>query len=77
MSDSTGRNSLDKFRKRLQNIPMIAISGDSPDIPNIRYDNKNGITRGVYHMVRNQRCRKIAMVGGPEDNPDTRERVEA
>ncbi|MBR3039077.1 MAG: hypothetical protein IKI20_00260 [Lachnospiraceae bacterium] len=56
---------------------MITISGDSPDIPNIRYDNKNGITRGVYHMVRNQRCRKIAMVGGPEDNPDTRERVEA
>ncbi|MCR4813334.1 MAG: GGDEF domain-containing protein [Lachnospiraceae bacterium] len=77
VSDSTDRNSLEIFRERIKDIPFITISGDAPGIPDVRYDNKNGIIRGITHMVRCQHCRKIAMVGGPADNRDTRERVSA
>lgn len=77
VKDSAGRNSLEKFRERIKDIPFVTISGDALDVPNIRYDNKAGIIRGITHMVRCQHCKKIAMVGGPSDNQDTKERVEA
>ena len=74
---STDRNSLEKFRERIGNIPLLTISGDDPTIPNVRYDNVSGITRGISYMVKSQRCSRIAMVGGPKDNADTKERVDA
>lgn len=77
VSGSSDRNSLDKFRERIGDIPLITISGDAPGIPNIRYDNYTGIVRGITYMVNNQKCKKIGMVGGEEENPDTKERVQA
>lgn len=65
------------FRERINGIPFVTISGDVPGVPNVRYDNKAGIIRGITHMVRCQNCRKIAMVGGLKDNRDTTERVDA
>ncbi len=77
VSDCDGRNSLDLFRKRIGNIPLITISGDAPGVPNVRYDNFSGIHKGITYMLKNQHCKKIAMVGGEKENPDTKERVYA
>lgn len=75
--DSSERNSLARFREQIGNIPLITISGDAPGVPNIRYDNTTGIVSGINYLVRNQKCLRIAMVAGPKDNVDSKERVEA
>lgn len=77
VNDSTDRNSLNKFREQIGNIPLITISGDAPDVPNVRFDNTSGIAKGITYLVKNQGCRKLAMVGGPEDNKDSQERIAA
>ena len=77
VSGSMSRNSLQAFLKRMNGIPVITVSGDSKDIPNICYDNKTGIKEGMNVMIQKQMCTKIAMVAGPKDNLDSMERVEA
>lgn len=77
VSDSNERNSLVRFREQIGNIPLITISGDSPDVPNICFDNVNGIIQGINYLVKKQNCRKFAMVGGPVDNVDSQERINA
>ena len=77
VSGSMSRNSLQAFLERMSGIPVITVSGDSKDIPNICYDNKTGIKEGMNVMIQKQMCTKIAMVAGPKDNLDSMERVEA
>ena len=77
VSGSMSRNSLQKFLDRMNGIPVITVSGDSKDIPNICYDNKSGIKEGMNVMIQKQMCTKIAMVAGPKENLDSMERVEA
>ena len=61
----------------MDSIPLVTVSGDNLDLPNIRYDNKTGIKEGMEIMISRQMCTKIAMVAGPKDNLDSMERVEA
>ena len=77
VSGSMSRNSLNEFLKNLGDIPVITVSGDSDDLPNICYDNKAGIKEGMEIMITKQKCSKIAMVAGPKENLDSIERVEA
>jgi len=77
VTGSMSRNSLNRFLERMNGIPVITVSGDSKDIPNICYDNKSGIREGMNVMIQKQMCTKIAMVAGPKDNLDSMERVEA
>ena len=77
VSGSMSRNSLAGFLKKMDSIPLVTVSGDNLDLPNIRYDNKTGIKEGMEIMISRQMCTKIAMVAGPKDNLDSMERVEA
>ena len=77
VSGAEGRNSLDKFIEQIGDIPLLTISGDSKNLPNVRYDNVSGIKEGISYMINKQNCRKIAMVGGTQDNLDSKERVNA
>lgn len=75
LSDS--RNSFDKYLKQWARTKVITVSGDNKDIPNICYENSNGLKDGVNYMIRKQKCKNIAMVAGPADNSDSIERVNA
>lgn len=77
VSGSMSRNSLNEFMKNIDGIPVITVSGDSKEIPNICYDNTAGIKEGMDVMITKQKCNKIAMVAGPKDNLDSKERVDA
>ena len=77
VSGSNSRNSLNAFLEGMEGIPLITVSGDCPDVPNICYDNKAGIKEGMDVMISKQKCSKIAMVAGPKENLDSIERVEA
>ena len=77
VSGVRGRNSLEAFREQIGDIPLYTISGDCKDVPNVRYDNTAGIIESVEYLIKKQNCKKIVMVGGPQDNVDTIERVDA
>lgn len=77
VSGSNQRNSLEAFLEQVGDIPIISVSGDSNDIPNISYENCSGIIDGLEFMIKEQKCKKIAMVAGPEKNWDSNERVNA
>lgn len=77
VSGSDKRNSLEALLEQIGDIPIISVSGDSNDIPNISYENCSGIVDGLEFMIKEQHCKKIAMVAGPEKNSDSNERVNA
>jgi DNA-binding LacI/PurR family transcriptional regulator len=74
VSGQKGRRSLDRFLMQIGNIPVLTISGDAKDIPNVRYDNATGIISGIEYLIGEQGCRKITFVAGPKENPDSDER---
>ena len=77
VSNTDGRNSLDKFLEQVGSIPVITISGDSDRLPNIHYNNSSGLCEGINYMIREQECHMIAMVAGPKNNLDSKDRVNA
>lgn len=77
VSGSDKRNSLEFLLEQIGDIPTISVSGDSNVIPNISYENGSGIIEGMEFMIKEQKCRKIAMVAGPEQNWDSNERIAA
>lgn len=76
-SKSDSRNSFIKYLKTWGDIKVITVSGDCEDVPNICYENSKGIKDGIDYMIQKRNCKKIAMVAGFADNPDSNERVKA
>lgn len=69
----------DAFLSQYRDIPFLLLE-DIPSDPSIPYliaDNYNGMYQCVEHLARDHRYRKIAFLGGPENNRDSNERLTA
>jgi diguanylate cyclase (GGDEF)-like protein len=67
----------DTFMKKFSKIPVVTVSYKIPGVPNIKFNNAFGMREGVRFLIENQKCKKIAMVTGPQKNEDAVERLDA
>ncbi len=58
-------------------IPVVSISWEIPNIPTITIDNYNGMTSLIEHLIEEHSYQNIAFVQGPKDNPEAIERYNA
>lgn len=66
----------DVLRKR-HDIPLVIIGQANDQFPSIRMDNQLGVVKAMQHLIIDHGYRKIAMVNGPLENQDARDRFTA
>jgi diguanylate cyclase (GGDEF)-like protein len=82
MASGTFRNYItdedfEKFYRPYKSIPLVSLNVPLDGIHSIIIDNKTGITDAVSHLVEYHRCRQIAFIKGPDENPEARDRLNA
>lgn len=82
MASGTFRNYIteddfEKFYRSYKSIPLVSLSVPIEDVHSIIIDNKTGIVDAVSHLVKFHRCRQIAFIKGPDENPEARDRLNA
>jgi diguanylate cyclase (GGDEF)-like protein len=66
-----------KFFDRFGDTPIVSLGNPVAGIPQIRPDNRSGMTTLVDHFIDYHGFRRIAFLAGPEHNSDARERLAA
>ncbi len=82
MASGTFRNYIteadfEKFYLPYKSIPLVSVSVPLDGVHSIIIDNKTGIMDAVSHLVKFHRCRQIAFIKGPDENPEARVRLNA
>lgn len=67
-------NVLIEFLNKCSDIPIITIGSNVADYPAVNINNSKNMEQMVKHFVLEHGSKKIAFVGGPEDNPEAVER---
>lgn len=57
------------------NKPVIVIAAKTEGFPNVYFDNKTGLKKGIQHLIEVHGRRNIGFVSGPATNEDSRERM--
>ena len=70
----TSRENLLKFLESFSDIPTVLVASRIDGYLSVSFDNAPGIIEGLSYLVEKLNCKKICMVGGPEDNSDAAER---
>lgn len=70
----TSKANVVRFLKEYDGIPCVLLASKIDGYISVNYDNENGIRQGMEYLIDSLHCRKIGMIGGPEDNTDARER---
>lgn len=63
--------------KQYEGIPCVLIASQLPGYDSVTFDNFYGVREGLECLIEQKHCKRIGMIGGPEDNSDARERKEA
>ncbi len=63
--------------KQYEGIPCVLVASQLPGYDSVTFDNFYGVREGMECLIEQKHCRRIGMIGGPEDNSDARERKEA
>ena len=65
-----------KMMSQYADIPCILIASKIDGYVSVNYDNGSGIREAMDCLIRQLNCKKIGMIGGPDNNTDARERKE-
>lgn len=57
--------------------PLILIASDEEGYSCVRYNNRNGVSDGIRHLIEKENRKHIGMLTGYLDNSDSRERLSA
>lgn len=57
-----------------KDIPVLLIATQTEEFPSVIYDNEAGLRDGINYIIKQKKCRHIAMLTGIESNTDARER---
>lgn len=60
-----------------RDVPCILVASKKEGYPGVIFDNYQGIKDGLEYLIRENGCRKFAMVGGSAENVDASERKQA
>ena len=65
---------LQAFLDQYRELPCVLLSAKANGFPDVCFDNYEGIREGIEQLMRQQGCRKFAMLGGNAGNNDSLER---
>ncbi|MBN2353135.1 MAG: substrate-binding domain-containing protein [Spirochaetales bacterium] len=65
------------FYRRFDSFPVVNISLEINDIPCLISDNYAGMLEACAHLITVHGCRRPAFIRGPENHPESRERLRA
>lgn len=71
----SGPSALLRLLKRLRPVPSVSIGVGLDGVPSIRVDNGSGMCRVVQHLIDAHGARRIAFIGGPQDNQEAAARL--
>lgn len=57
-------------------IPVFLIATRNNEFPSVVYDNESGLRDGINYIIKQKKCRHIAMLTGTESNTDAQERYQ-
>lgn len=57
-------------------IPVLLIATKTDEFPSVVYDNEAGLRDGINYIIKQKKCRHIAMLTGIESNTDAQERYQ-
>lgn len=57
-----------------KDIPVLLIATNTDKFPSVVYDNENGLRDGINYIIKQKKCKHIAMLTGTESNTDAQER---
>ena len=57
-----------------KDIPVLLIATNTDEFPSVVYDNEAGLREGINYIIKQKKCRHIAMLNGIESNTDAIER---
>lgn len=81
MADCIGcHTTRERMREALslfEGMQSVLLASKMEGFVGVTYDNFSGIQEGLEYLIRNRNCRRFAMLGGPDDNTDARERRQA
>lgn len=63
--------------EQYEGIPCVLVASQLPGYDSVTFDNFYGVREGLECLIEQKHCKRIGMIGGPEDNSDARERKEA
>ena len=72
---SVAQDQLEAFFRQFGAVPIVGLSGGVPGMPVVKPDNRSGMAELVDHFIRDLGFRRIAFIGGPDDNSDAMERL--
>ncbi len=67
---------LEDICRRYAPLPLCSAGLAIPDVPSIIIDNRPGMEALCEHLIREHGRRRIALLAGPEENPDAKLRFE-
>lgn len=65
----------DRLLHIFKDIPVFLIATNTDEFPSVVYDNEAGLRDGINYIVKQKKCRHVAMLTGFESNTDARERL--
>ena len=73
----TTKERMYEMMQQYGDIPTVLVASKMEGYASVTYDNYTGIKEGLEYLIHELKCTKIGMIGGPEDNTDSKERKEA
>jgi DNA-binding LacI/PurR family transcriptional regulator/signal transduction histidine kinase len=70
-----GLDDLAAFCDRLRPLPMVSLAATLPGMTSVVIDGDHALREGIRHLVEDHRYRRIAFLGGPEENLEARSRL--
>jgi DNA-binding LacI/PurR family transcriptional regulator/signal transduction histidine kinase/ActR/RegA family two-component response regulator len=70
----TGAEGVRKLCAQYGSLPLCSLGLELPGVPSVVLDNRAGMEALLEHLYVEHGCRRMAYIGGPENNPDSRER---
>jgi sigma-B regulation protein RsbU (phosphoserine phosphatase) len=70
----TGLEGVKKLCEEYAGLPLCSLGLEIPGVPSIVLDNRVGMEALLEHLLVQHGCRRVAFIGGPENNPDSLER---
>lgn len=70
-----GEEAFAAWVRKLEPLPVVSIAIPIDEVPSIVVDNQTGLRKLLEHLYEVHDCRKFAILSGPEENSEARERM--
>jgi DNA-binding LacI/PurR family transcriptional regulator/signal transduction histidine kinase len=76
LSSACGPDSLRRLCEEFASIALCSLGVQIPNVPSIVIDNQLGMQAVVEHIINDHGCRRVAFLGGPQNNTDAAARLQ-